>query len=131
MSQRFQFSFEPTDDFTLDDFRRALANMAKLTKIEDVISLLPSSSVLKFTMNDVIARTRGEKREIRRLQGIIDSMTSQERHDSLSTIDDSRRRRIAAGAGVELTEVAQFFKQFDRLAATMRRMRKPQPGELN
>jgi signal recognition particle subunit SRP54 len=57
-----------------------------------------------------------------RLFGIIDSMTQDERRNPSRNVDQSRRRRIAKGAGVELQEVSDLVKQFDGMAAMMKGM---------
>ena len=54
--------------------------------------------------------------------GIIDSMTPDERRNPSKVVDQSRRRRIAAGAGVEPHEVNELVKQFDGMADMMKRM---------
>ena len=59
--------------------------------------------------------------EIKRIQGIIDSMTQLERSRP-DLIDMSRRRRIAAGAGVDPSDVSGLVKQFDAMAAFVRSM---------
>jgi signal recognition particle subunit SRP54 len=59
--------------------------------------------------------------EIQRIQGIIDSMTQLERSRP-DLIDMSRRRRIAAGAGVDPADVSGLVKQFDAMAAFVRSM---------
>jgi signal recognition particle subunit SRP54 len=58
---------------------------------------------------------------MKRIQGMIDSMTKQERDDP-DVIDMSRRRRIAAGSGTEPHEVKQFIGQFDQVRTLMRQM---------
>ncbi len=60
--------------------------------------------------------------DMKRLVGIIDSMTASERRNPSKMIDQSRRRRIATGAGVEPAEVNQLVKQFDGMADMMKRM---------
>jgi signal recognition particle subunit SRP54 len=59
---------------------------------------------------------------MRRLVGVVDSMTPEERRNPKKTIDQSRRRRIAAGAGVEPHEVNELVKQFEGMADLMRRV---------
>ena len=61
-------------------------------------------------------------KDMKRLFGIIDSMTPQERRNPGKVIDQQRRRRIAAGAGVQLHEVSDLVKQFDGMAAMMKGM---------
>ena len=57
-----------------------------------------------------------------RLFGIIDSMTADERRNPSKIVDQSRRRRIAAGAGVEPHEVNELVKQFDGMKSIMTSM---------
>ncbi len=59
--------------------------------------------------------------EVKRIQGMIDSMTKAERSDP-HIIDISRRRRIAAGAGVEPSDVSGLVKQFDGMASFVKQM---------
>ena len=59
--------------------------------------------------------------EMKRIRGIIDSMTLEER-STPSLIDISRRRRIAAGSGVEPADVSGLVKQFDAMAAFVKQM---------
>jgi signal recognition particle subunit SRP54 len=59
----------------------------------------------------------------KRIQGMIDSMTKEERRNP-DVIDISRRRRIASGSGVEPHEIKQFLGQFDQVRDLMRKMAK-------
>jgi signal recognition particle subunit SRP54 len=65
----------------------------------------------------------GEDPEValKRVQGMIDGMTKSERKDP-DVIDNSRRRRIAEGSGVEPHEVKQFLTQFDQVRSLMKAM---------
>jgi signal recognition particle subunit SRP54 len=58
---------------------------------------------------------------MRRIQGMIDSMTKEERRNP-DVIDMGRRRRIAGGSGVEPHEIKQFLGQFDQVRTLMRQM---------
>ena len=60
---------------------------------------------------------------VKRQMGIIDSMTPRERRRP-DIIDGSRKRRIAAGAGVPLPEVNRLLKQFDQMQKTMKKLAK-------
>src|SRR6185369_15742362 len=82
-------------EFTLDDFRRMLAQTRKMGPLQKVMSMLPGMGQMKDLMDGVDAEG-----DMDRLFGIIDSMTPDERRNPNRTIDQSRRRRIAAGAGV-------------------------------
>ncbi len=62
-----------------------------------------------------------DAKTLKRQMGIIDSMTPRERRRP-DMIDGSRKRRIAAGAGVPLPEVNRLLKQFDQMQKTMKKM---------
>jgi signal recognition particle subunit SRP54 len=100
--------------FTLDDFRSMMNQTKKLGPISKVMGMIPGMGALKEMMGDEDAET-----DMRRIGGIIDSMTPDERRNPSRTVDPSRRRRIAAGAGVDPAEVSQLIKQFDGMAQMM------------
>ncbi len=104
-------------EFTLDDFRNMLGQTKKLGPLNKIMSLLPGMGGMQEMMNQVDADA-----DMKRLGGIVDSMTAAERRNPSKTIDQSRRRRIAAGAGVEPHEVNELVKQFEPMAAVMKRM---------
>jgi signal recognition particle subunit SRP54 len=101
-------------EFTLDDFRKQLSQIGRLGPLQKVMGLIPGMSSLTEAMGDV-----DPEEDMKRLFGIIDSMTPEERRTPSKTIDQSRRRRIAAGAGVEPHEVNELVKQFDAMAQIM------------
>jgi signal recognition particle subunit SRP54 len=72
-------------------------------------------------MSEMIPEGEDPELALKRVQGMIDSMTQKERADP-DSIDPSRRRRIARGAGVEPHEVNQFLKQFDQVRFLMKQM---------
>ena len=82
-------------EFTLDDFRKQLSQIGKLGPLQKVMGMIPGMGGMSEMMGDVDPET-----DMKRLFGIIDSMTPAERRSPSKTIDQSRRRRIAAGAGV-------------------------------
>jgi signal recognition particle subunit SRP54 len=103
--------------FTLDDFKKMLGQTKKLGPINKIMGMIPGMSAMSDMMGDVDAEA-----DMRRLTGIIDSMTPDERRNPSKTIDQSRRRRIAAGAGVEPHEVNALVKEFDGIASKMKQM---------
>lgn len=72
-------------------------------------------------MQETLAGADLEK-DINRLFGIIDSMTPEERRNPSRIVDQTRRRRIATGAGVQPQEVNDLVKQFDGMASMMKGM---------
>jgi signal recognition particle subunit SRP54 len=102
--------------FTLDDFRKMLDQTKRLGPLNKIMGLIPGmgSMMQAFDGED----TEGE---FRRLGGMIDSMTKDERRNP-KIIDQSRRRRIAAGAGVEPHEVNGLIKTFEPMADMMKKV---------
>jgi signal recognition particle subunit SRP54 len=103
--------------FTLDDFRKLLNQTRRMGPLGKVLSLMPGMGALREMLSDSDAEA-----DLNRLGGIIDSMTPEERRNPSRVIDPSRRRRIAAGAGVDPAEVNGLVKQFDGMADIMKRM---------
>jgi signal recognition particle subunit SRP54 len=101
-------------DFTLNDFRKQFETMQKMGGMKDLIGQMPG-------MSEMVPEGEDPEVAIKRIQGIIDSMTKHERADP-DIIDIGRRRRIAAGSGVEPHEIKQFLQQFDQIRTLMRQM---------
>jgi signal recognition particle subunit SRP54 len=104
-------------EFTLDDFRKMMGQTKKLGPLNKIMSMLPGMGGMKEMLDGVDA-----DHDMQRINGIIDSMTPPERRNPSKLIDQSRRRRIAAGAGVEPHEVNELVKQFEPMAAMMKSM---------
>jgi signal recognition particle subunit SRP54 len=104
-------------EFTLDDFKSMLAQTRRLGPLGKVLGMIPGMG----GMQEMLGGADLEK-DMNRLFGIIDSMTPDERRNPSRVIDQSRRRRIAAGAGVPPNEVSDLVKQFDGMAAMMKGM---------
>lgn len=100
--------------FTLMDFRKQFEMIAQPGMMKDLIGRMPG-------MSEMIPEGEDPEVAVKRVQGMIDSMTKKERNNP-DMIDTPRRRRIAAGAGVEPHEVNQFLKQFDTVRALMKQM---------
>ena len=103
-------------EFTLEDFRKQLSQMAKPGLMQKMMGLMPGMGELNKMMGDV-----DMEKDTKRLFGIIDSMTPDERRDP-NKIDTSRRQRIAAGSGTQHSEVNDLIKQFDGMASIMKSM---------
>src|SRR3954452_25629629 len=100
--------------FDLNDFRRVITQM----KTGQVPGLIGKTTGANLDQLDG---------EVRRIQGIIDSMTPDERCNP-QRIDISRERRTAAGAGVQPSEVGSFLREFDRMAAFVKQMSERRGG---
>lgn len=96
-------------DFTLDDFRNQMQKFANPGIMTRMLGLLPGMGQLRDVMGN-----EDHTKEIRRMVGIIDSMTADEKRKP-KMIDPSRRQRIAAGAGVPPQQVNELIKQFETM----------------
>jgi signal recognition particle subunit SRP54 len=99
-------------DFTLEDFRSKFDMMAKMGGVSNLMSHLPG-------MSEMIPEGEDPEVGMRRIRGMIDSMTKEERRNP-DVIDMSRRRRIASGSGVQPHEIKQFLNTFDTVRVMMR-----------
>ena len=104
-------------EFTLDDFKKMLLQTRRLGPLGKVLGMIPGMG----GMQEMLGGSDLEK-DMNRLFGIIDAMTPDERRNPSRFIDQSRRRRIAKGAGVEPNEVGDLVKQFDGMASMMKGM---------
>ncbi len=104
-------------EFTLDDFRKMVAQTTKLGPLQKVISMMPGMGAFGGMLEGADV-----EKDMKRLFGIIDSMTPDERRNPTKIIDQSRRRRIAAGAGVEPHEVNELVKLFGMMAPQVKEM---------
>lgn len=100
-------------EFTLDDFKKQLKQIGRLGPMRKVMGMIPGMGGMLDGLDDV-----DPEQDMKRLFGIIDSMTPAEKRDP-KLIDNSRRRRIAAGAGVEPHEVNELVKQFGAIHQVM------------
>jgi signal recognition particle subunit SRP54 len=101
-------------DFTLDDFRKQFAQLKQMGPMKDLLASMPG-------MSEMIPDGEDPEAAFKRLQGMIDSMTKEERRNP-DIIDIGRRRRIAAGSGTEPHEIKQFLQQFEQVRTLMRQM---------
>jgi signal recognition particle subunit SRP54 len=102
--------------FTLDDFMAQLGQVKKLGPMGKVMGMIPGMSELAKNVN---MDDGGVETQMDRMRAIYDSMNRKERAKP-DLLDGPRRRRIAAGAGVAVSEVGQFMKQFTMTRDMMR-----------
>lgn len=103
-------------EFTLEDFRMQLAQLAKPGLMQKMMGLLPGMGELNKMLGEVDAEA-----DMKQLFGIIDSMTREERRHP-HIMDTSRRCRIADGSGTQHSDVNELIKQFDGMASIMKSM---------
>jgi signal recognition particle subunit SRP54 len=105
--------------FDLEDLRDQLQQMLGMGGLESLLEKLPLPGGMQASQ---LAGQVDEK-QIRRQIAVINSMTPRERRYP-KTIDGSRKRRIAAGAGLGVPEVNRLLKQHTQMQKMMKRMTK-------
>jgi len=110
--------FKKGKGFDLEDFRNQLQQMQKMGGIASLMDKLPGvGSIPQEAKNQV------NDKEFKRMEAIINSMTMQERLRP-DIIKGSRKRRIAAGCGLEVQDVNRLLKQFTQMQKMMKKMQK-------
>ena len=103
--------------FDLTDLRDQLSQLQNMGGMAALLDKLPA----QYQANAAAAAGTVNAKNLKRQMGIIDSMTPRERRRP-EMIDNSRKRRIANGAGVPLPEVNRLLKQFDQMQKTMKKL---------
>ena len=103
--------------FDLEDFKSQLAQMKKMGGMASLLDKLPAQLAGQMDPSKL-----QDDKQLRRIEGIINAMTPQERsHPEL--LKASRKRRIAAGAGVPVQAVNQLLRQFEQMQKMMKMMK--------
>ena len=104
--------------FDLGDFRDQITQMQQMGGMANMLDKLPSH----MTQNAGKVNMSQADLQIKRMRGIIDSMTAQERSKP-ELLKASRKRRIAAGAGVQVQEVNRMLAQFEQMQTMMKQFK--------
>jgi len=104
--------------FTLEDFLDQLRQMRKLGPLEQLVGMLPGGS----QMLQGADLGRSEK-EFRHMEGMVCAMTLMERRNP-ALLNASRRKRIAKGSGVSVTELNTLLNRFSQMQQMMKKMGK-------
>jgi len=103
--------------FDLEDFKAQIGQMRKMGGVSSLMDKLPAQFA------QAAQGTQMDEKSISRIEGIINSMTPQERTKP-ELIKASRKRRIATGAGVSVQEVNRLLNQFEQAQKLMKMMAK-------
>jgi signal recognition particle subunit SRP54 len=111
------------DGFDLNDFLSQISQMKKMGGLGSLMDKLPTQLAAKAGQADM---DRAE-RDMRRMEGILNAMTAKERRQPTLLLDGkskaSRKRRIAAGAGVQIQDVNRLLNQFEQMQGMMKKMK--------
>jgi signal recognition particle subunit SRP54 len=117
-AQRLADKVRSGDAFDLNDFLQQISQMKNMGGLAGLMDKLPTQMAAKAGSVDI---DRAE-RDVRRMEGIICSMTPLERRKP-DIIKATRKRRIANGAGVHVQEVNRMLKQFEQMRDMMKKMK--------
>jgi signal recognition particle subunit SRP54 len=118
-AQEFAQKLKAGKGFDLNDFKEQIGQMRKMGGMAGLLDKLPA----QFAQAAQQAGSQVEDKAVRRLEGIINSMTPQERVKP-ELIKASRKRRIATGAGVQVQEVNRLLNQFEQTQKMMKQFSK-------
>ena len=104
--------------FDMNDFKAQLTQMKKMGGMAGLMDKLPA----QFQQAASGANMDQAEKSVRRMVGIIDSMTPLERAKP-DLIKANRKRRIAAGAGVQVQEVNRMLNQYDQMQTMMKKLK--------
>ena len=110
-------------EFNFDDYLESMSQVKKLGGLNSILGMMPGMGMGAGKMPD-IDEAAAEK-SMARTEAIIHSMTPKERSNP-ALLNPSRKRRIANGAGVDISEVNRLVKQFEQ----MKKMMKQMPGMM-
>ncbi|MCD8369354.1 MAG: signal recognition particle protein [Clostridiales bacterium] len=106
-------------EFDYNDFLEQMNQIRKMGGISSIMSMMPGMNQLKGGIPEV------DEKSMAHVEAIILSMTKEERANP-GLMNPSRKKRIARGAGVDISEVNRIVKQFDQ----MKKMLKSMPGMM-
>jgi signal recognition particle subunit SRP54 len=120
-AQKLAAKVKSGDAFDLNDFLAQITQMKKMGGLAGLMDKLPSQLAGKAGQPGPADMDRAE-RDVRRMEGIICSMTPLERRKP-ELLKASRKRRIASGAGVQVQEVNRLLNQFGQVQGMMKKMK--------
>ncbi|MFH1454313.1 MAG: signal recognition particle protein [Armatimonadota bacterium] len=94
-------------DFDLEDFLEQLNQMKKMGPMDQILGMIPG-----FAQNKALKNVQVDENQMKRIEAIIQSMTKEERLNP-NLLNASRKKRVAAGSGAEVSEINKLLKQFE------------------
>ncbi len=108
--------------FDLDDFLGQMKMLQKMGGLTSVMSMIPGMNKIDTSQID--------EGEFKKIEAIIESMTLEERRNPL-ILNASRRKRISAGCGRQVSDVNQLIKKFEQSKKVMKQMRNMQDMDIS
>jgi signal recognition particle subunit SRP54 len=116
-AEKFAKKLKSGKGFDLEDFKQQIGQMKKMGGVAALLDKLPGQ------LAQAAGNAQMDDKQMRHIEGIINAMTPQERARP-ELIKASRKRRIAAGAGVSVQEVNRLLAQFEQTQKMMKMMAK-------
>jgi signal recognition particle subunit SRP54 len=116
-AEKFAKKVKSGKDFDLEDFKTQLMQMKRMGGISSMMEKLPGQ------LSGALPAGADPEKAMARIEGIINSMTPEERRKP-DLLKASRKRRIAAGSGVQVQEVNRMLNQFEQMQKMMKMMAK-------
>jgi len=121
-AQKLADKVKAGDAFDLNDFLSQISQMKKMGGLSGLIDKLPTQMMGGKTPQVGQADMDRAERDVRRMEGIICAMTPLERRKP-ELLKATRKRRIAAGAGVQVQDVNRLLNQFEQMQTMMKKMK--------
>jgi signal recognition particle subunit SRP54 len=115
-ARKFAEKLKKGRGFDLEDFKQQIGQMRKMGGASALVDKLPAQFAQAAQSSQM------DEKQLRRVEGIINSMTPAERMRP-EILKASRKRRIAAGAGVPVQEVNRLLNQFEQMQKMMKMMK--------
>jgi signal recognition particle subunit SRP54 len=115
-AKKFAEKVKKGKGFDLEDFKQQIGQMRKMGGVSSLVEKLPAQFAQAAQSSQM------DEKQLRRVEGIINSMTPEERMRP-EILKASRKRRIAAGAGVPVQEVNRLLNQFEQMQKMMKMMK--------
>ena len=103
--------------FTFMDFITQIENIKKLGSMSSIVSMIPGLGNMASALKNVDLENSSE---IKNIKAMVNSMTPKERENP-DLLNGSRRKRIAQGCGLEVSDINRIIKQFDNAAKMAKR----------
>lgn len=108
-------------EFTFNDFLSQLENIKKMGSMKSLISMMPGLGAMGDALKNVDI---DNSVEIKNIKAMVSSMTQKERENP-SILNGSRRKRIANGCGLDVSDINRSLKQFETAAKMAKQMSSP------
>src|SRR5512139_3266126 len=109
-------------ELNLDDFLKQMQQIKKMGPLTQILDMIPGMNKLSAQIQPDVT-----DQQFKRIEAIISSMTTEERHDP-KIINGSRKRRIARGSGTTVPEINDLLNQFRQMQPMMKQMSSGQRG---